>query len=73
MYKPSPQTIFKRLLVNPRLSQRARLTALERLPSVPVSLLLRLLKDRGTPQRLLKELAARYDTEITIKENRPNG
>ena len=38
MYKPTPQTIFKRLLANPKLSQRARLTALERLPSVPVSL-----------------------------------
>jgi hypothetical protein len=73
MYKPRPETIFKRLLANPRLSQRARLTALERLPSVPVSLLLKLLANPATPQRLLKELAARYDTEYTVKENRPNG
>jgi hypothetical protein len=67
MYKPTPQTIFKRLLANPKLSQRARLTALERLPSVPVSLLLKLLKDPATPQRLLRELAARYDVEMTLR------
>jgi len=67
MYFPNPQTIFKRLLANKRASQKARLTALERLPAVPVSLLLRLLADPDTPQRLLKELAARYEVEMTVR------
>lgn len=67
MHKPKPETVFKRILANPRVSQKGRLIALERLPSVPVSLLLRLLKDPATPQRLLKELAARYDVEMTLR------
>lgn len=71
MYTPKPETIFKRILANHRVSQKGRLMALERLQSVPVSLLLKLLKDPDTPQRLLKELAARYDVEMSVKGNNP--
>jgi hypothetical protein len=67
MYYPSPQTIFKRILSNPRASQAARIVALERIDNPPISLILKLLTDPKTPQRLLSKLAAAYDVAMEIR------
>ncbi len=61
---PKSDTVFLRLIENPRASQKVRLDALRSIARPSLSLLCRLLKDPGTPSRLLGLAAERYKTEI---------
>lgn len=67
MYRPKAKTLYRRLLSNPAASQRSRLDALARLDTVPISTLLKLLKDPTTPARLRARLTERYDAEQTVR------
>lgn len=64
MRYPKPETVNKRLVENPKLTQRVRVSALEAVTEPSLALLLRLLKDPRTPARLMELAAQKYQAAI---------
>lgn len=71
MRYPKSGTVYRRLVENPRWSQRDRLVALECIQQQP---LLRLLKNPATPARLIALAAQRYESAFLRRgfANLPN-
>jgi hypothetical protein len=70
MRYPSTNTVYRRVIENPRLAQRTRMAALEAIARPSLRLLMRLLKNPATPPRLLALAAKKYEVEMTRKELR---
>jgi hypothetical protein len=69
---PQPSTIYRRIIENPRLTQKVRMQALAALQRPTRTLLFRLLSDPDTPARLLALAAERYEVAILKMELRRN-
>jgi hypothetical protein len=69
---PQPNTVYRRIIENERLTQKARLVALAAIQRPTRTLLFRLLSNPDTPARLLALAAERYETEILKMELRQN-
>lgn len=67
--QPSLRAALKKLVENPRLSVKQRLSAFTRLQQlgVPTALLERLLRDRKLPVRLLSAVTTAYDARLEIQ------
>ena len=70
MRYPSTNTVNRRLVENPRLAQRTRMAAPEAIARPSLRMLVRLLRNSGTPRRLVALAAKRYLIEIARKELR---
>jgi hypothetical protein len=67
---PKADTVNLRLVENKTLTQRTRLAALQAIGRVPLSVLLRILRDPSSPSRLLGLAAKRYAIENLRRELR---
>jgi hypothetical protein len=69
---PQPNTVYRRIIENERLTQKTRMLALAAIQRPTRTLLFRLLSNPDTPARLLALAAERYETEILKRELRKN-
>jgi hypothetical protein len=69
---PQPNTVYRRIIENERLTQKTRMLALAAIQRPTRTLLFRLLSNPDTPARLLALAAERYETEILKRELRNN-
>jgi hypothetical protein len=63
-----PDTAYKRILGNPRNSQRLRLAALKAMSRPPLMFLMRLERDPATPDKLRFAIAQRRELETLIRK-----
>jgi hypothetical protein len=63
-----PDTAYKRILGNPRNSQRLRLAALKAMSRPPLMFLMRLERDPETPDRLRFAIAQRRELETLVRK-----
>jgi hypothetical protein len=68
MPRLDPQSVWRKILLNPRQSCKARLEALDHLHRPSVDMLRGLLSKPTTPPRLQVAAARRYELEFARKE-----
>jgi hypothetical protein len=68
--KPSIRAILRKLAENPKSSLKVRLDSLARLQTMrpPLAMLERILRDPGTPPRLLKLALDMFEVKMTIRK-----
>lgn len=65
---PTTRTVYRNIIENKRLTQRARLAALTAMRDPSFSMLVRLIRDKETPSRL-KILAARRYEDLVLNRD----
>jgi hypothetical protein len=63
----SPDRLFRKIVTNPKATQRARIDALKLLAKPPYAMLERLVSDPSTPARLAKAAADAYALRIALE------
>jgi hypothetical protein len=66
----SPDATYRKILVNPRNSQRLRLEALKAMLRPPLLLLMRLERDPDTPAKLKFAIVQRREIETLVRKAR---
>lgn len=73
MRLPKPDSVYKRIVENPKAAIKARIEALNRMTRCPLAMLYRLVSNPATPTKLYTVAAAKYEYEMARKELRKHG